>query len=95
MPPLLTQLKKCKRHMTTTKVLKKGGVMHALYVTHAVRVAHAQSGSQISPLTHPARASPPFWPKGQPKFRLLGGGELWFGPFQNAFLHSLLGAMFN
>ena len=36
MPPLLPQLKKCMRHMTTTKILKKGSVMHALYVTHAV-----------------------------------------------------------
>ena len=85
MPPLLTQLKKCKRHMTTTKVLKKGGVMHALYVTHAVRVAHAQSGSHISPLTHPARASPPFWPKGQPKFRLLGGGNFGLDPSKTHF----------
>ena len=66
--------------------------LHATVLTHAVRMTHAQSGSHISPLSaHPARTSAPCWPK----FRLLGGRELWFGPFQNALLHSLLGAMFN
>ena len=37
----------------------------------------------------------PRFGQGQPKFRLLGGRELWSGPFQNALLHSLLGAMLN
>ena len=67
---------------------------HALWMTHAVRMTHAQSGSHISPLSaHPARTSPPFWPRAKPKFWLLGGRELWCGPYQNALLHSLLGAM--
>ena len=98
--------KKCKMHQTAPSPGQKvrqghaGTVMqatvleHALWVTHAVRMTHAQSGSHISPLSaHPARTSPPFWPRAKPKFWLLGGRELWCGPYQNALLHSLLGAM--
>ena len=51
--------------------------------------------AHLSTISPPRSYLAPVLAKGQPKFRLLGGRELWSGPFQNALLHSLLGAMLN
>ena len=51
--------------------------------------------ANLSTISPPRSYLAPVLAKGQPKFRLLGGRELWSGPFQNALLHSLLGAILN
>ena len=51
--------------------------------------------ANLSTISPPRSYLAPVLAKGQPKFRLLGGRELWSGPSQNALLHSLLGAMLN
>ena len=77
----LTPLEKSKR-----LVVHAGQVEHALKVMHAVRVTHAQSGSRISPLSaHPARTSPPFWPRANPSSDYWEGGNFGLDPSKTHF----------